>query len=72
MENKLNNITLLLKSMEKQIIEMNNRIVNIEKKINMLYFDKNPNPLNPGFPPFNPHNPLSSDAFNPTNPFPFK
>ena len=64
MENKLNNITSLLQSMEKQIFEMNNRIVNIEKKINILYFERNLNPLNPDFPPFNPH--------NPTNPFSFK
>jgi hypothetical protein len=57
MENKLNNIISLLQSMEKQIIKIENRILNIEKKINVLYFEKNPDPLNPDFPPFNPHNP---------------
>ena len=64
MEDKLDNIFLLLKSMEKQMIKMENRIINIEKKINVIYFEKNPNPLNPDFPPFNPHNP-----HNPMNPF---
>ena len=64
MEDKLDNIFLLLKSMEKQMIKMENRIINIEKKINVLHTEKELNPLNPDFPPFNPHKP-----FNPTNPF---
>ena len=57
MENKLNNIISLLQSMEKQMIKNENRILNIEKKINMLYFEQNPDPLNPDFPPYNPHKP---------------
>ena len=61
MENKLDNIISLLQSMEKQMIKIENRILNMEQKINSLYFQQNPNPLNPDFPPYNPH--------KPTNPF---
>ena len=61
MENKLDNIISLLQSMEKQMIKIENRILNMEQKINSLYFKQNPDPLNPDFPPYNPH--------KPTNPF---
>jgi len=55
MENKLNNIISLLQSMEKQMIKIESRLSNLEKKI---YFKQNPDPLNPDFPPYNPHNPM--------------
>ena len=59
MEDKVNNMISLLQSMEKQMIKIENRILNIEKKINIIYLEQIPNPLNPDFPPYNPHKPIN-------------
>ena len=52
MENKLDTIILLLKSIENRIVKMEDRISNIERR---KYFE----PLHPDFPPHNPHNPMN-------------
>lgn len=52
----LENIYLLLKSMEKQLIQIENRLITVENKLDRL---QKPNiGSNPNFPPFNPHKPF--------------
>ena len=63
MENKLDNIILLLKSIENRIVKIEDRILTIERR---TYFE----PLHLDFPPHNPHNPVIHrvTCHNPLNP----
>jgi len=58
--NDSNKIILMLDSIEKHILKLENRVLSIENKLDrLIYTQKKESGGIPDFPPFNPHKPFN-------------